>query len=145
MKYMDTDINNILRPYYGEPGVSQTVDQLKKRLNAVYGRKQMFGTEQFKPFFKPYDVFLIPKIKKVIFNPPATIVIWSDDSKTIVKCEKDDKFDPEIGLAMAIARKYFGSRHQMVKLVNQNCELTKKRQFKEIGKMFKTMLKPNKE
>lgn len=46
----------------------------------------------------------MPDIKKVIFNDPATIVLWSDSSKTVVKAH-DEKFDPEKGLAMAIAKR----------------------------------------
>lgn len=38
-------------------------------------------------------------IKRVIFNFPATIVIYSDDTKTVVKCNDED-FDEEKGLAM---------------------------------------------
>ena len=44
-------------------------------------------------------------IKKVIFNPPATIVFWSDGTKTVVKCHVNDIFDPEKGLAMAVAKR----------------------------------------
>lgn len=48
-------------------------------------------------------------IKKVIFNNPATIVLWSDGSKTVVKSHLDD-YDPEKGLAMAIAKKALGNK-----------------------------------
>lgn len=48
-------------------------------------------------------------ILKVIFHDPATIVFWSDGSKTIVKCGEGDIFDPEKGLAMAIAKKNFSN------------------------------------
>lgn len=48
-------------------------------------------------------------IAKVIFNKPATIVIWSDGVKTVVKAQKGDKFDPEKGLAMAIAKRALGN------------------------------------
>ena len=47
-------------------------------------------------------------IKKVIFNNPATIVFWSDGSKTVVKAHNDD-YEPEKGLAMAIAKKALGN------------------------------------
>ena len=47
-------------------------------------------------------------IKKVIFNNPATIVFWSDGSKTVVKAHLDD-YDPEKGLSMAIAKKALGN------------------------------------
>lgn len=48
-------------------------------------------------------------IKKVIFNPTATIVYWSDCTKTVVKCNVNDIFDPEKGLAMAIAKRCAGN------------------------------------
>ena len=48
-------------------------------------------------------------IKNVIFNDPATIVLWNDGTKTVVKVQ-NEKFDPEKGLAMAIAKKYFGNK-----------------------------------
>lgn len=47
-------------------------------------------------------------IKNVIFKNPATIVFWSDGSKTVVKAHNDD-YDPEKGLAMAIAKKALGN------------------------------------
>lgn len=48
-------------------------------------------------------------IENVIFNPPATIVFWSDKTKTIVKCDYDyECYDPEKGIAMAIAKKLMG-------------------------------------
>ena len=58
-----------------------------------------------------YDRMFIrqPEIKKVIFNDPATIVYWKDYTKTVVKCEKE-KYDPEKGLAMAIAKKAMGNQ-----------------------------------
>ena len=49
------------------------------------------------------------KIKKVIFNDPATIVFWNDGTKTVVKCQTGDMFDEEKGLAMACAKKLLGN------------------------------------
>lgn len=48
-------------------------------------------------------------ITKVIFNDPATIVFWSDGTKTVVKCCEDDTFDKEKGLAMAVLKKLSGN------------------------------------
>ena len=48
-------------------------------------------------------------IKKVIYNDPATIVIWSDNSKTVVKCQPGDTYDKHHGLALCIAKKFFGN------------------------------------
>lgn len=49
-------------------------------------------------------------IKKVIFNNPATVVIWEDGTKTVVKCQKGDTYSEELGLAMCIAKKFFGNK-----------------------------------
>ena len=48
-------------------------------------------------------------IKKVKFNPPATIVFWTDNTKTVVKCQGED-YDPEKGLAMCISKKMLGDK-----------------------------------
>ena len=48
-------------------------------------------------------------IKKVKFNPPATIVFWTDNTKTVVKCSGED-YDPEKGLAMCICKKVLGDK-----------------------------------
>lgn len=48
------------------------------------------------------------EIEKVIFNDPATIIYWNDGTKTVVKCEGEE-FDPEKGMAMAIAKKFLGT------------------------------------
>ena len=50
------------------------------------------------------------EIEKVVFNDPATIIIWKDKTKTVVKCQEGDEFDPEKGLAMAIAKKALGNK-----------------------------------
>lgn len=63
------------------------------------------------------------KIKKVIFNKPATIVFWEDNTKTVVQCGPLDNFDPEKGLAMAIAKKALGNKgnyyNEIYKYVNE--------------------------
>lgn len=49
-------------------------------------------------------------IKNVIFNYPATIVLWNDGTKTVVKAQGDDVYDPEKGLTMAIVKKLLGNQ-----------------------------------
>lgn len=50
------------------------------------------------------------KIKNVIFNDPATIVLWEDGTKTVVKCQDGDIYSRETGLALCIAKKAFGNK-----------------------------------
>jgi hypothetical protein len=44
-------------------------------------------------------------IKEVMYNNPATIVFWSDGSKTVSKCHAGDAYSPEAGLTMCILKK----------------------------------------
>lgn len=68
----------------------------KVLLNSIYGMTSMSTNNVF--------------LKKVIYNDPATIAFWSDGTKTIVKAQPGDIFDPEKGLAMAIAKKACGNK-----------------------------------
>lgn len=61
----------------------------------------------------------LPKIKKVIFNPPATIIFWQDDTKTVVKAV-NEPYDPEKGLAMAISKKAFGNNQSYYSIFEKN-------------------------
>ena len=57
--------------------------------------------------YMPTDIRRL--IKNVRFNPPATIVFWTDNTKTVVKCQGKD-YDPEKGLAMCICKKVLGDK-----------------------------------
>lgn len=52
----------------------------------------------------------VPAIDDVIFNGPATIVMWADGDKTVVKCQGGDNYSKETGLAMAISKKALGNK-----------------------------------
>ena len=79
------------------------------------------GMRDFLGFSKFYPSHY-PPIKKVIFNDPATIVFWRDETKTVVKCQKDDKYDKMTGLAMAISKKAFGNKGRYYDIFKKWCE-----------------------
>lgn len=49
-------------------------------------------------------------IRKVIYNPPATIVLWNDGTKTTAKCDEADKYNKETGLMLCILKKKYGNK-----------------------------------
>lgn len=80
-----------------DKGTKDTIDAMRYGWEAV-------------PVRKEYNkMFKMDKVKKVIFNPPATIVYWFDGTKTIVKTQNGEIFDKEKGFAMACAKKFFGN------------------------------------
>ena len=53
-------------------------------------------------------------IAKIIYNPPATIIVWKDGTKTVVKCSDEDldagRISPEYGIVYAIVKKILGNK-----------------------------------
>lgn len=96
-KYQITTTRN---PYIDE--MHDVVNYCKADVAAL---TQWFGNNR-KEYHK---MFKMDKVKKVIFNPPATIVYWFDGTKTIVKAQNGEIFDKEKGFAMACAKKFFGN------------------------------------
>lgn len=100
MNFNDVKImigNKIIDPYACE--VTQTVGDYPRLEIEAYASPRYVHTTT------PKDL----TITNVIFNPPATVVFWSDKTKTVVKCDYEHElYDPEKGLAMAISRKMLG-------------------------------------
>lgn len=57
-----------------------------------------------------YPVSPKPIPKKVKFSGPATIILWEDGTKTVVKCQKEDAWDDEVGIAMCYLKKMLGNK-----------------------------------
>ena len=84
--------------------------------NTVYG---MTGASSDKSksnndISKPKMTHGCPGIKKVIFNDPATIVLWDDGTKTVVKCSEGDTYSEWSGLAFCICKKLMGDEFHKV-------------------------------
>lgn len=69
------------------------------------------------------------KIKRVIFSNPATIVFWSDGTKTVVKCEAGDEYSEKIGLALCCLKKLTGNKSQTLNdIVKGKCVRQKRKE-----------------
>ena len=55
-------------------------------------------------------------IERVIYNNPATIIIWSDGTKTVSKTHAGDVYSPEVGLVLCVLKKISGNTkvHDMI-------------------------------
>ena len=75
------------------------------------------GSVTYGAYFVPAKKYAFPGgfdeigvyIKSVIYNDPATVVIWSDGTKTVSKTHADDKYSPEVGLVLCVLKKLTGS------------------------------------
>lgn len=64
----------------------------------------------------------LPEIDHVIFNNPATIVFWKDDTKTVVKANNGEPYDPEKGLAMAMVKKVSGNKGNYYNVIRKELD-----------------------
>ena len=94
---LERNINNRMN---GEEKELETV-LMRRMSNTMYGAYSNHVNRR---------CFIIPEIKNVIFNPPATIVFWTDGTKTVVKCQNHEEFDHEKGLAMAFFKKMHSNK-----------------------------------
>lgn len=89
-----------------------TVDDVYKNMTDCQQKVCLFmigeALKQAKGSFTP------DSIKKVIYNDPATIIFWSDGTKTIVKCMENEDYDPEKGFMAAVTKKVFGDKYGWV-------------------------------
>ena len=55
-------------------------------------------------------------IEKIMYKPPATIVFWNDNTKTVAVCEKGDTYNRELGFALCVLKKKYGNKtvHDML-------------------------------
>ena len=100
--------------------LASILDQVKRKYNLEVEDciKTCLLDSSLYSYFKP-NTTKLPKIKNVIFNEPATIVLWADGTKTVVKCQEGEGYDPEKGMAMAISKKALGNK-------GNYCEVFKK-------------------
>lgn len=57
-------------------------------------------------------------IDRIIRNGPATIVIWTDGTKTIVKRSKGEKDDIYVAFCAALAKKLYGNNSKIKRMLN---------------------------
>ena len=63
--------------------------------------------------------YLVLRAERIVRNGPATIVFWSDGTKTIVKKSADAPDDMYYAFTAAFAKKCFGSNSQIRKIIRE--------------------------
>ena len=78
---------------------------------------------------EPVPIFIIGnlqtlsnEIEKVVFNEPATIILWRDGGKTVVKAQDGEPFDKEKGFLMAIAKKLGENKGNYNNIIKKWCK-----------------------
>lgn len=99
----------LYKPYESICDICIKSKLIKNALNEKFTTSAIPSADLILNLYENYGHLGIPEIKKVLYKNPATIVYWTDGSKTVVKCQREDAYDPEKGLAMAILKKMNGN------------------------------------
>lgn len=82
----------------------ESAEVLTNRINNLSNKKTKDSTISANNLYNTFEV------KDILINGPATIVFWTDGTKTVVKCGHDDSYDIEKAVAMCFMKKALGSR-----------------------------------
>lgn len=57
-------------------------------------------------------------VKEIIYHDAATIVYWTDGTKTVVKCNENDEYSEYAGFVTAVAKKMYGGANAINRLID---------------------------
>ena len=68
----------------------------------------------------------LPKVKRVMFAPPATITWFEDGSKTVAIAGHGDTYDKEVGLAICMLKRVLGNKEYR-RIMDKHCYTDKEK------------------
>ena len=118
-------------------GINEMALNMKKYLDIV--QKEYLSSPTFDkladiPQFKTSNL-----IKRVVFSDRKTIILWNDGSKTMVSCAEEEQLDPYMGFCAAFTKGFFGSKHQVEKMVKNADYQPSKKTKKKISEVLKQL------
>lgn len=125
--YKSTLFYTFFKKYKAEEGIisyqKKGEGEMKKRT-----KRREIGTGKTEKDIQCDPRMINGLIKEVIFNDPATIILWKNGDKTVVKAHQET-YDPEKGFAMALCKYFMGNtRHYYEEVFGKHNEETKYRE-----------------
>lgn len=74
------------------------------------------------------DTLCKPMVKKIIKSGPCTIVIWQDNTKTIVRLREGEKDDEYTAFSAAVVKKLYGSNSAVTKKIKKKTFVQEKKE-----------------
>lgn len=84
--------------------------ETKKPIVKVEPKKVATPTFYSKRNETKFTPLYMPRIREVMFNDPATICWFEDNSKTVAVAGHGDKYDKETGLAICMLKRVLGNK-----------------------------------
>jgi len=95
--------------------VRATKERISKKLNKTTDHKCSCGEKCRCSGDDSIDI----RPRTIIFSPPATIIIWKNGDKTVVKCSEKDTYDKEKGIALCYMKRIHGNSSRYYDIIKQ--------------------------
>lgn len=137
---------------FDEPLIEGAKTKLKKLLNSQNENLDIrvaMGLQTYIPGARAYDAFgripgssgrypwgedekRIPKVARIFYDDVATVVFWTDGTKTVVKCPEGTPYDEYSAFCAALAKKIYGNNSKLQREIKKKARYSKKRQVAKI-------------
>lgn len=137
---------------FDEPLIEGAKTKLKKLLNSQNDNLDIrvaMGLQTYIPGARAYDAFgripgssgrypwgeyekRIPKVARIFYDDVATVVFWTDGTKTVVKCPEGTPYDEYSAFCAALAKKIYGNNSKLQREIKKKARYSKKRQVAKI-------------
>lgn len=149
---------------FDEPLIEGAKTKLKKLLNSQNENLDIrvaMGLQTYIPGARAYDAFgripgssgrylwgitpayrcnpyRYPEVDHIFYDDVATVVFWTDGTKTVVKCPEGTPYDEYSAFCAALAKKIYGNNSKLQREIKKKARYSKKRQGAKIvcGKHF---------
>ena len=102
-KYIFDSILDIINELYNDKEIEKKEDKIE--LSASVPQEAVILKS-----YNPKKIFNVPNVEKVLFRNPATIVWFSDGTKSVAICGYDDVYDKETGMAICLCKRMLGNK-----------------------------------
>lgn len=118
--YLGRDDSDIITMEWGDWEADMIADTIvtKEIVKTLFGDNEDNNSEEL-----GFD--------NIIINPPATIVKWADGTKTVVKCQNDEEYDAEKGIALCFMKKMCGNKSSYNEIIKTAIAENEARQNKK--------------
>ena len=86
-----------------------------------YCRHVLWGDESRQPI----------TVDRIFYDDVATVVFWTDGTKTVVKCAEGTKYDEYAAFCIALAKKIYGNNSALKRAIKNHARYSKKRQIEK--------------
>ena len=88
--------------------INEEINEQCENIDEKHISKPSVTLSHTKPKVK--KIYHMPNVEKILFRNPATIVWFTDGTKSVAICGHDDTYDKETGVAICLCKRMLGNK-----------------------------------